>query len=166
MTPQLRMKRDDLLGLPALDLPAGYRLERATAEQAPEVGACAGAAFGEPWGEEWARKTLFEDPTVDSVLVIRAEDGQIAATATARSIPDRPEVGYVHFVGTRPEHTGRALGYLATLAVLHEFVRLGKTSAVLDTDDHRTAAIKTYRRLGFEPWMTDPSHPDRWAAIA
>jgi mycothiol synthase len=165
MTPQLRMRRPTLEGLPALDVPQGYRLERARAEDAQGVGACVGAAFEEPWGEEWALKTLFGDPNVDSVLVIRAEDGTVAATASARSILDQPEVGYVHFVATHPEHAGRALGYLATLAVLHEFVRLGKSSAVLDTDDHRIPAIRTYLKLGFEPWMTDPSHEGRWAAI-
>ena len=37
------------------------------------------------------------------------------------------------------------------LAALYEFARMGLTDAVLETDDDRLAAIKTYQNLGFQP---------------
>ncbi|HHY83306.1 MAG TPA: hypothetical protein GX505_11630 [Clostridiales bacterium] len=42
----------------------------------------------------------------------------------------------------------------------------GWTSAVLETDDFRLPAIKTYFRLGFQPKFTHESHPDRWDKIS
>lgn len=162
---QLQMRRETLEDLPNLELPPGYALRTADPFDAEEVGNCVGAAFDEGWGgADWAKKNLFDDPTVDVTLAIWHGDS-IAATASARSLPEQPEVGYVHWVATRPGHTGKALGYWASLAVLHEFVRRGKTCAILDTDDPRIPAIKTYLKLGFEPWMTDGSHPGRWTDV-
>jgi hypothetical protein len=40
-----------------------------------------------------------------------------------------------------------------------------RVAAVLDTDDFRQAAVKTYLRLGFRPWITHRSHLVRWTAL-
>jgi mycothiol synthase len=71
----------------------------------------------------------------------------------------------VHYVAAAPDHAGKKLGYLASLATLYEFVRLKCKMAVLDTDDYRLPAIKTYLNLGFMPYHRDDTHEARWTAV-
>ena len=73
-----------------------------------------------------------------------------------------PELGWVV---VEPGHRGHGLGALVCRAVLAYVGRLGYDHAYLLTEDFRLPAITTYLRLGFEPALTDPSHPARWAAI-
>lgn len=75
---------------------------------------------------------------------------------------DVPELGWV---AVHPAHRGRGLGRQICLAVLGFVGGLGHGYAYLLTEDFRLPAIKTYLRLGFEPEMTDPSHPERWRLL-
>ena len=61
------------------------------------------------------------------------------------------DTGYLHWVATVPAHAGKKLGSFVSLAVLYKFQQEGCQNAVLETDDHRLAAIKTYLRLDFHP---------------
>lgn len=69
------------------------------------------------------------------------------------------------WVGVHPGHRGHGLGRAVCLAVLRYARDLGHLYTFLKTEDYRPAAIKTYLRLGFEPEMTDESHPGRWADL-
>jgi hypothetical protein len=40
-----------------------------------------------------------------------------------------------------------------------------KLQVFLRTDDHRYPAIATYLRLGFEPWLRDPTAEKRWQVV-
>ena len=81
-------------------------------------------------------------------------------------LPDAyPDSGYLHWVGASPDYAGKRLGYAVTLAVLEEFVRLGCKDAVLETDDARLPAIRTYLNLGFLPTHRHETHAERWSAI-
>lgn len=96
-----------------------------------------------------------------------AYDGKPVATTSARLLPDRfPDSGYVHWVAADPAHQGHRLGYIVTLATLYEFARMGCKDAVLETDDDRLAAIKTYQNLGFKPEHRNALHIERWAKVA
>ncbi len=167
--PQLHMRRATLDHLPPRPAPPpGYTLRAATAEDAGALAHCLGAAFPEmTWTPDNAYGCLLDDPSVQTTFVIvHDETGAIAATASARLLPDAyPGTGYVHWVGGDPQHRGKRLGSLVSLAVLHEFVRLGCTAAVLDTDDFRVPAITVYRDLGFVPQMRHATHPERWSRL-
>ena len=163
------MRRPNLQALPDLSalLPPGYALrEQRPDEDMAGLAALLGAAFPkDAWTPEKARAVLVADATVKTIFVIEHNAAPVA-TASARLLPDTyPGSGYVHWVAAHPAHQGRRLGYLATLATLRAFVRLGCRDAVLETDDFRLPAIKTYRRLGFVPEFRHPSHPERWAQI-
>jgi mycothiol synthase len=94
-------------------------------------------------------------------------DGDIpVATATAwYSTNWDKSVGYLHMVGMLPEYAGKSLGLKASLAAIHEMKHEGRSSSVLNTDDFRLPAIKTYLRLGYKPHFTHESHELRWKDI-
>jgi len=82
-----------------------------------------------------------------------------------RQSVDEGKVGYVHMLGVVPEHQGKGLGYALVLCTLHFFKDRGFQEAVLDTDDFRLPAIKTYLNLGFEPVYVDEGHLSRWKTV-
>ena len=90
----------------------------------------------------------------------------MVATASARRLPDRyPEAGYVHYVGARVSERGRRLGEVVTRQVLAHFVAAGLDQAVLETDDFRLPAVRTYLRLGFVPEPRVAGDPIRWSKV-
>jgi len=87
------------------------------------------------------------------------------ATASAWQV-EHYDAGYVHMVGVLPDYKGRKLGRLITLAAMHRLRDEGFTQVVLQTDDFRLAAIKTYLNLDFKVDLsTHESIPSRWNAI-
>ena len=163
----LLMRRPDLLNLPPLPpLPDGYALRETQPGDIPAVADVLDRAFAdEAWDGERVASTLNEEQGVKQTLVVDFR-GRPIATASARLRPDRfPGSGYLHWVAVDPDHRGRRLGFFLSLAVLHTFETLGCADALLETQDHRLAAIKTYLTLGFLPEYQDETHRERWKAI-
>ena len=75
------------------------------------------------------------------------------------------ESGYLHMVCVLPEHRGKQIGHALNLAALRWFRDRGFKEVWLSTDDWRIPAIKSYLRLGFEPFYPDDSHRERWQAV-
>ncbi|MBC8137795.1 MAG: GNAT family N-acetyltransferase [Fibrella sp.] len=169
--PQLIMRRADLQGLPPLDLPEGYALHRCdgafTDNERDGIARVLGESFPEmTWFGERVDSTFIGDTSCHTTFYIEhVPSGAVVATATAREDPSFPDAGYLHWVGVSPAHRGKRLGNLVSLAVLYEFVATGFHGAVLTTDDHRLAAIKTYLTLGFVPLPGHASHEARWQAV-
>ncbi|WP_285032112.1 mycothiol synthase [Mycolicibacterium sp. lyk4-40-TYG-92] len=71
-------------------------------------------------------------------------------------------LGEVYIVGVGPDAQGRGLGALLTLAGLHYLAdRLGPDGTVLlYVEADNTAAVKTYRRLGFELYSADVAYAE------
>jgi mycothiol synthase len=162
---QLFMRRPNLDDLPEIPpLPPDYTLREYQPGDLEPLAALMQKAFEDPqWTPKKVRAALIDAPDVKQTFVIDYR-GTPVATASARLLPEQyPGSGYVHFVAADPAHKGQRLGYIVTLAVLHEFVRLGCNDAVLETDDFRLPAIKTYQNLGFAPENRHESHPERWA---
>ena len=158
------MRRPTLDALPELPaLPAGYALRSAAPEDAAALAGLLQSAFPEEvWTLERVQSTLLQAPDVEETYLIT--NGTILiATASARIAPEFPESGYLHWVAVAPDAQGEKLGYFISLAVLHDFARRGCRDAMLETDDHRLPAIKTYQNLGFVPEPRHESHSARWA---
>ena len=167
MLNQLLMRRPNLLDLPTMpELPEGFVLRVAESADEPALANLLEKAFEDStWTAERVRSTLTGAENVTKTFVI-ATDNEIVATASCRLLPDIfPGSGYVHYVAANSNHAGKGLGFCATLATLIEFSKLGLEDAVLETDDHRFSAIKTYRKLGFEPVFREDSHVERWKKI-
>jgi mycothiol synthase len=165
---QLLMRRSTLDSLPPIPpLPPGYTLREYQDGDLEPVARLLSAAFNdENWTPDQVRRKLVDAPDVRKTFVV-AYEGAPVAVASVRLLPDRfPDSGYLHWVAVDPAHQGRKLGAVVVLAVLHEFARIGCKDAVLETDDDRLPAIKTYQNLGFRPEHREPMHVDRWAKIA
>ena len=171
---QLFMRRPDLKNLPEMPpLPPGYALRTFQwSGEEFEGGDLGGLAVVLEKAFEdtgWTPGRVYNnfvcpESVVETFLITYQEVP--VATASVRLYTERyPNSGYVHWVGVVPEHQGKKLGYVATLAVLEAFVPLGCHDAVLETDDFRLSAIQTYLNLGFLPENTHESHPERWAAV-
>ncbi len=155
------MRRPDLAELPA----AVAAIDVAGPDDADALARLLTASFGEPWDAAKVRRDLLDEPTVSQTFLIRDGD-RVVATASARTLPEtHPGAGYLHWVASDPEARGRGIGRDVVLAVLHRFAADGCAASVLETDDHRLAAIKLYLRLGYVPQYPEPDHERRWSVI-
>ncbi len=166
--PQLHMKRS-LAGLPPLVVPDGYDLrhfERGDAD------AWAGLMARNTELGDWDRSKASPYFAPDSRMPLEGaffvtSNSAPVATAQLHLKPEGqyapiPELGWV---AVDPVHKGRALAAVACLAVMHYATSQGHREIFLLTDDWRLPAVWTYLKLGFEPWITDASHPERWRTV-
>lgn len=154
------MRRPRLDDLPPVDA----RVRLATHNDIPALARVLSTAFAEEWSESRATAELLDHDQVPATFVA-VEEGKVVATASYQLNLNRPNAGWVHWVGADPAVAGRRLGHAVTLSVLHAAQTDGKTEAGLTTDDPRLAAIRTYLSLGFEPEFTDDSHAERWRQV-
>lgn len=156
---------DDLPEPPAL--PPDYVLRRYEPADLEALATVLTRAFGETWDQQRVRERLADAPDVQATYVV-ARNRRIVATASARVVPDEfPVSGYVHWVAADPECQGRGLGLLVSERVLRHFKEAGLRDAVLETQDFRLAAVRSYLRLGFVPEYRygDPGEQLRWARL-
>lgn len=159
--PQLFMRLPSL----ELDYPTDGPSELASSDDAAGIAAVLAEAFDEPWDTERVRRELGPEDGVDASYVVR-EDDKIVAVASARHLPELyPGCGYLHYVGASGVKAGRGLGGLVTLAVLRHFRDEGLEAVVLETDDFRLPAIRTYLKLGFVPVYRHEQDQYRWSKI-
>jgi mycothiol synthase len=160
------MRRPHLEAIPEpCPLPARYALREATEADGPALAGVLTRAFAEPWSVERVNEVLLAHPEVPTTFLIE-HAGVPMATASFQLKPEEfPASGWVHYVGAEPAHAGRGLGAAVVVAVLRAARDAGKQDAMLTTDDPRLPAIRTYLKLGFEPDLWHPSHPERWQAI-
>lgn len=168
MPRQLRMVRPDLDNLPKLELPPGYDMR--TYQKGDEVhwANIISDSFGgkQRTAEDTRNEITGQERFVPDGFYFATHDGTPVGTACAwRQTVDETEVGYVHMVGVASAHTGHKLGKWVSLAVLIYFRDYGFRCAMLDTDDFRIPAIKTYLNLGFVPVYIEDGQPKRWQVI-
>ena len=168
MPRQLRMVRPDLDNLPKLELPPGYDMR--TYREGDEVhwANIISDSFGgkQRTAEDTRNEITGQERFVPDGFYFATHDGTPVGTACAwRQTVDETEVGYVHMVGVASAHTGHKLGKWVSLAVLIYFRDYGFRCAMLDTDDFRIPAIKTYLNLGFVPVYIEDGQPKRWQVI-
>ena len=155
----------DLTNLPKLNLPQDITIREFKEGEEHIWLNIIDTAFETPYNfDEYMKK----DPAYKPERILFAcLDGIPVATASAWYV-DRYEkdTGYLHMVGALPEYKGRKLGYFISLAAMIKLKEEGFKRIVLQTDDFRLPAIKTYLDLGFEVDLnSDATIPDRWEKI-
>ncbi len=158
------MRRESLGDLPALEVPDGSQVRTFRAGDAAGWAKLMTGAIGD-WDEESTGRLFLDDPgvTADGIFFLVSGDNYIA-TATDKRMP-QPSAGYLHMVAVAPRYRGRGLGRCISLTALHHMRERGCQKSILDTDDFRIPAIRTYVALGFVPDMLEPDHAKRWLAI-
>lgn len=166
-SPQLSMRRPSLADLPPLVIPEGYTLRT----YRPGDGVHWERVIGESFGWEKRDGLFMVHIRFDNAFrpervffIFKGDEGVAASSAWYR--PEfGAETGYLHFVGSLPSERGKSLGKLVSLACLYRMRDEGRTQAILDTDDFRVPAIKTYLGLGFEPLLRHENQRERWRRI-
>ena len=163
---QLSMIKRNLEELPEIDIPEEYGLRTYRPGDEEAWAEIMSSGIGE-WTPDKCREELISQPQFlpDGLFFMTCHGHPIGSACAYRNSPEQWEEGYLHMVCVLPEHRGKQLGYLLTLAVLRYFHDHGFKQVVLQTDDFRVPAIKAYLRLGFEPLFTDDTHPDRWKKL-
>ena len=164
--PQLFMRLPELSDLPpAAPLQPGYTLRAAVPADHEQLSEVLSEAFGDTWDAARVAQEFSPGNGVEATYVVVSPAG-VVATAAARRLPDRyPEAGYLHYVGARSSERGRRLGEVVTRRVLVHFADSGLDQAVLETDDFRLPAVRTYLRLGFVPEPRVAGDPIRWSKV-
>ncbi|SHE36419.1 mycothiol synthase [Caldanaerobius fijiensis DSM 17918] len=163
-SPQLVMERKTLADLPQIKLPTGYSLRHFRAGDE--------AAWENIINDSFKMESNFKKMMADDesfkperVLFICFDDIPVATASAWHRPKFGNDVGYLHMVGVLSTHTGKGLGLQVSLAALHRMASEGKISAVLETDDFRIPAIKTYLKLGFKPVIVHENQVQRWENI-
>ena len=168
MARQLRMVRPNLEDLPELELPAGYSMRTYHKGDEEHWARIISDSFGgrERTAQDTANEITSRDVFIPDGFYFAIHRGVPVGTACAwRQSVDEKDVGYVHMVGVVAEHTGHKLGKWVSLAVLSHFRDNGFKCSMLDTDDFRIPAVKTYLNLGFIPVYVEEGQPERWSDI-
>jgi mycothiol synthase len=113
----------------------------------------------QPWMERIPPESWF--------MVVHGESGEIVATAMG--LHDASELhpfgGELGWVAADPTHAGRGLGMAVSAAVTARLIQAGYRDIHLYTEHWRLAALKTYLKLGYVPFLYAPEMPARWQAV-
>lgn len=161
------MEKGDLNNIPVIRLPDGYVLRNFS--EGDEAGlsrvytACGlGCDTPEAVRERIVRHPCFRP---ERVFIIE-RSGEIVGTAAAWLEGDDPGLGYLHMVGVLPEHRGKRLGAILSVAAIGHTMSEGFSRQRLKTDEWREAAVCLYLDLGFYPLISDETQPPRWEELA
>lgn len=161
---QLVMARMHLQDLPPVQLQDGYSLRHFAPGDEEDWNALISTTFNSP-ADSKTRMRVEPSFKPERVWFIEHK-GKLVATASAwRAENWGKNTGVIHMVGALSTHRGHHLGYQVCLAALHQFMREGVHHVLLQTDDSRLAAIVTYLKLGFTPYLIDPNQAERWVNI-
>ena len=167
--PQLRMVWPQQLldSPPDIHLRAGYTLRTYQPGDEPgffHVMALAGFAG---WNLERLTPTLATILPDGWFLIVDQASAQIVATAMTTHNPDafHPFGGELGWVAGHPDHAGKGLGWSVCAAVTARFLAAGYQNIYLKTDDWRLPALKTYLKLGYQPFLFAATMEERWQAI-
>jgi mycothiol synthase len=167
--PQLQMIWPERLldSPPEPQLPAGYRLRQYRPEDQEQYLELMAKAGFEDWDAERVRRMNGDVLPGGFFVVEHGASRAVVAAAVAGHSPDplHPRGGELGWVAADPSHSGRGLGLAVCAAVVRRFIQAGYRRIYLRTDDWRLPALKTYLKLGFEPFLFADGVEERWRAV-
>ncbi len=150
-----------------VSLPEGYALR--TYQTGDEMGfftVMTQAGFG-VWDDDRLRPWLPRIVPESWFFIIDDASSEIVATAMGLHDPTdfHPQGGELGWVAANPLHTGKGLGRIVSSAVVARLIAAGYSQIHLYSEDWRPAALKTYLRMGFLPYLYLPEMQERWRII-
>jgi len=111
---------------------------------------------------------MLKDKTVNpgNIFFLISPAGDIAGTVTYQYADDE-DTGYIHMVAIEKNHQGKRLAMPLMLYAVQKIIGDGKKKILLNTDDWRIPAIKTYLHTGFVPVIKDgdTDMENRWRKV-
>ncbi len=167
--PQLQMVwPPHLLAAPPVpQLPAGYSLRTYQPGDEPRFYEVMALAGWPGWDDERLQPWIARIIPNGWYFAIDDASGEIVAAAMAlhNHTADHPFGGEVGWVAGDPAHAGKGLGMAVVAAVTARMIAAGYRNIHLYTEHWRLAAIKTYLKLGFIPFLYLPEMWDRWEVL-
>jgi mycothiol synthase len=126
---------------------------------------------GEPMSEHAWRQ--YRDGLLPKGLFVMEHVTSARLVATAGAVhnpnPGRyyfPFGGEVGYLIVAPEHRRRGLGAAVCAAAVSRLLAAGYENIRVCVQEHRLPAIRTYLRLGFEPFLHSAEVEQRWQRVA
>jgi len=117
------------------------------------------------WNDEKLRPWLARILPGGWFMAVSKEGGEIVASCMALRSDEYPDGGELGWLACEPAHAGKGLGMVVSAAVTARFIAQGCRKIHLYTEDYRLAAIKTYLKLGYVPFLYPSEMLDRWRDI-
>lgn len=149
-----------------MDILKGYRLRLQEPEDEPSyvqlMSACG-------WEFDQQRLNYCHSRVIpNGWFVVTPEDSDliIASAMALHNYTERSIYsGTLGWVGCLPEHRGNALGTFVTKAVINRLIEAGYEEIELYTEYFREAAIVSYFRIGFLPYLYDDPVKQVWKDV-
>lgn len=119
------------------------------------------------WDDDRLRPWLPRIVPESWFFVIHEADNRIVATAMGVVDPTdwHPEGGELGWVAANPIHAGKGLGRAVSSAVMARLIAAGYRQIHLYTEDWRLAALRTYLKMGYLPYLYLPEMLERWRIV-
>ncbi len=166
---QLRMVYPEhlLKTLPSVQSPAGYFLRTYHPGDEARFYNVMAIAGWKGWNDDKLRPWLPRILPDGWIMVIEETSGKIVATAMA--LRDESEFGSaggeLGWLASDLAHANKGLGMTVSAAVTARLIQEGCRHIHLYTEHWRLAALKTYLKLGYVPYLYMPEMLERWRAI-
>ena len=165
--PQLELVWPESLldAAPAVWAPAGFSIRTHRPEDNPRFYELMGLVGWEGWDDAclqpWEARIL---PQGWFMVIHEGSQGIVASAMSLRS-EVYPSGGELGWLVADPAYHGLGLGLGVSAAVTVRFIEEGCYPIHLFTDDFRLAALKTYLKLGYVPYLTSPGMAGRWEKV-
>ncbi|MFH1086752.1 MAG: Nif3-like dinuclear metal center hexameric protein [Chloroflexota bacterium] len=164
----IRMRRDDLEGLPPVAVPPGHTLRPMAADEVwAYLRVMNRSNYNGEADDAWFQHAFSSDPDYDPsyLQVIWRGDEPVAAAGAWHGEIEGERWGVLHWVGADSAERGKGLGKAVALAALLRLKERGFARALLNTGEWRLPAVAAYLGLGFRPWPTETAPQAVWDRV-
>ena len=152
---------------PIVRLPPGYSLRTYRRGDEPRFFKIMELAGWPGWDDEKLQPWIARIPPGSWFMAVHEGSGEIVTTAMG--LHDHSELhpfgGELGWVAGDPAHAGKGLGMAVCAAVTARLLDTGYRDVHLYTEHWRLAALNTYLKLGYAPFLYTPEMAERWRAI-
>ncbi len=152
---------------PVVKLPLGYALRTYRPGDEPRFCRIMELSGWPGWDDARLRPWIARIPPGSWFMAVHQASNEIVATAMG--LHDHSDLhpfgGELGWVAGDPAHAGKGLGMAVCAAVTARLLAAGYRDVHLYTEHWRLAALKTYLKLGYIPFLYTPEMPERWQAV-